>query len=360
MKRCQPGRWLIAVALACLLPRGVAAQVTTEQSASILFFPKVIADGTWDTTIQIANVSSNQRSAHCFYVDAALANPDAPPGPDNLPVWSTIDFDIWLTPMQPTHWGVSHGRSDNPTDTTCDPTNFDCDGAGYDPGNILPVPPGFRGEAVCVEVDASGFPVPGNALIGKATLTNLDTGDIATYSAIGLHGEDSNNMDGVLCLGGGMSAQCPSGAEYAGCPDTWILDHPTDGSTDPVAGGTSTVSTIITVVPCRQDFHAKLGAAVTVQFLIMNAFEERFSASTTVTGWADVALSTIFQTSVVGSDYAQTDITTVDSSDTPASGIAVVAQTFRTAAGSTTSTATSLHSQGTRSDADLIVIPAQQ
>ena len=55
--------------------RPAAARVTTEQSASILVFPKVIADGTRDTIIQITNTSNNMRHAHCFYVNGALTNP---------------------------------------------------------------------------------------------------------------------------------------------------------------------------------------------------------------------------------------------------------------------------------------------
>ena len=89
------------------LARPVAAAVTTEQSASILVFPKVISDGTRDTIIQITNTSNNMRHAHCFYVNGALTNPSLPVGPLNPPLWTEIDFDIWLTKQQPTHWVVS-------------------------------------------------------------------------------------------------------------------------------------------------------------------------------------------------------------------------------------------------------------
>ena len=57
---------------------------------------------------------------------------------------------------------------------------------------------------------------------------------MSKYNAIGLKGFDTNNMDGVLCLGGGVSDDCPSGAEYEACPQTWILDHPSIGAADPV------------------------------------------------------------------------------------------------------------------------------
>ena len=60
---------------------GHPAGVTTEKSASILVFPKVIADGNRDTIIQITNTSNSIQYAHCFYVDAALTDPTLPVGP---------------------------------------------------------------------------------------------------------------------------------------------------------------------------------------------------------------------------------------------------------------------------------------
>jgi len=229
------------------------ARVTTEQSASILVFPKVIADGTRDTIIQITNTSNNMRHAHCFYVNGAPTVPGVPvcdpstPGCLNPPLWTEIDFDIWLTRQQPTHWVVSRGRLFEPRDATCrtdscDPATTggptvsspqafaDCCDAGIDPGRVPPVPPDFTGELKCIEVDASGFPVPGNALKGEATLEDPRTGDVSKYNAIGIKGFDTNNMDGTLCLGGGVTNECPTGAEYEACPSLWILDHPAVGA----------------------------------------------------------------------------------------------------------------------------------
>src|ERR1700690_2375820 len=118
----QRGRvGLVTAALVGLVVSGAQAQVvinppTTEQSASILVFPKVIADGTRDTIIQITNTSNNMRLTHCFYVDGALTNTSLPAGPQNPPLCTEIDFDIVLTKQQPTHWVVSTGRLNNPLD----------------------------------------------------------------------------------------------------------------------------------------------------------------------------------------------------------------------------------------------------
>jgi hypothetical protein len=318
--------------------RPAAARVTTEQSASILVFPKVIADGTRDTIIQITNTSNNMRHAHCFYVNGALTDNTAPPGPLNPPLCTEIDFDIWLTKQQPTHWVVSTGRLDNPLDkpcrvagklANCDPDSTgsdsaDCCDAGYDPGHVPPVVPDFQGELKCIEVDASGFPVPGNALKGEATLENLADGDVSKYNAIGLKGFDTNNMDGTLCLGGGVSASCPSGAEYEACPAAWILDHPSDGATDPVVteqsfctepdgdtinSCTSSVDTSLTVVPCTENFETQSPQPITLQFAITNEFEQTFSASTTFACWASFDLediNSIFQVDNVGGNILQT------------------------------------------------------
>ena len=101
--RRQRGRvGLMAAALVGLVVGGAQAQVTTERSSSILVFPKVIADGTRDTVIQITNTSNSMVHAHCFYVNGALTFPELPPGAINPPLWIETDFDIWLTKQQPT------------------------------------------------------------------------------------------------------------------------------------------------------------------------------------------------------------------------------------------------------------------
>src|SRR5262249_53876008 len=107
--RRQRGRiGLMAAALVALVVSGAAAQdvdrndISTARSSSILVFPKVIADGTRDTVIQITNTSNSVVYAHCFYVNGAPQF--GPFGPDgipnsgdedprfNPPLWTEIDF----------------------------------------------------------------------------------------------------------------------------------------------------------------------------------------------------------------------------------------------------------------------------
>jgi hypothetical protein len=353
-------RQLISAAVLTALPLSATAQVTTEQSASIIVFPKVIADGTWDTVIQVANQSSNMRHARCFYVNAAPPGTDQPPGRLDAPQWAVIDFDIALTPRQPTHWVASRGRPDDSSDATCyvDKPPY-CDGAGLDPGPVPALPPGFRGELLCIEVDPGGFPVPGNALFGEATLQQLATGDIAKYNAIGLHGEDTNNEDSVLCLGNSGAAACPSGAEYTPCPDTWILNHLADGTADPLGGAGSGVATSITVVPCTLDLASQRPSTVTLQFVLTNELEQTLSATTTVTCWADIPLASIspaFTRDTLGGEFVQTRIRAAG----PPGGFMVVAETVRTASATgapANSSMVNLQIEGTQSRSDVIVLP---
>ena len=97
----------VAVALGMLATTAHGA-VTTERGASILAFPKVLADGESDTIIQITNISNNMVHARCFYVNAQLGLLR------RHPLWQETDFSIWLTKQQPTHWQVSTGRFVDP------------------------------------------------------------------------------------------------------------------------------------------------------------------------------------------------------------------------------------------------------
>ena len=330
-----------------LLAKPATAKVTTEQSASILIFPKVIADGNRDTIIQITNTSNDMRHAHCFYVNGALTIPSLPPGPNNKPLWTETDFDIWLTKQQPTHWVVSTGRLDNPFDescrrSSCDPDSSgtdhaDCCDAGFDPGHVPPVAPDFTGELKCIEVDASGFPLGGNSLKGEATIVSLSDLDVSKYNAIGLKGFDTNNMDGILCLGGGVTPDCPAGAEYEACPATWILDTPTVGSSDHIVDeqsfcdgpNCSSVSTTVTVVPCSENFETQAPPVITLQFALENEFEQPFSASTSFQCWASFDLAQIgngvFLASSVHGELLQTRMR--NATGTPGGVVAVIEET---------------------------------
>ena len=402
---------LVSVVLAGLAAGAARADTTTDRSASILVFPKVIADGTRDTIIQISNTSNSVVHAHCFYVNARAGRPLSPPDPVfNPPLWQELDFDIWLTQQQPTHWVVSEGRLIDPSDPACDQNNADCNGSGIDPGRVPPVVQPFTGELKCIEVDASGAPLSGNHLKGEATQVRLDvcdpnsfvttarcpassailerelglpgcrrrcqpsrqlfprqisTGllyDVSKYNAIGILGNEFNNGDGVLCLGGQPDdGDCPTGAEYNACPDTWILNHFGQGVEDPVAGTDSSVDTRITIVPCTENFETQEPTTVTIQLLTWNEFEQPFSSSVQVTCWADLALEDINPafTSGLRTTYEQTRLR---SANLTTSGFMVVEEpsTDETSDNFSSEAAFNLHVEGQRTTADKITIPSEQ
>ena len=278
---------------------------------------------------------------------------------------------------------------DNPSDkscrggTTCDPSttgtdHADCCDAGLDPGRVPPVVPGFTGELKCIEVDQGGFPVPGNALKGEATLEEIATGDVSKYNAIGLKGFDTNNMDGVLCLGGGVTDQCPTGAEYEGCPASWILDHPATGAPDRVVEQQefctdhpcSTVTTNLTVVPCSENFETQSPPPVTLQFRVYNEYEQFFSASTTVTCWGSFDLGSsdplanginpVFNAAALGGEIVQSFVRSA--AGTPRGVMIVIEETHTDLVHSLTARnaqngVTSFQDQAGQ---DIITIPADQ
>jgi hypothetical protein len=369
MIRC----WGVAacLALGIILGGRAAADVTTERGSSILIFPRILSDSVGfqtdapvDTIIQISNISNSMVFAHCFYVNAAPVNPFFPPGVVNPPLWQEVDFDIWLTKQQPTHWVVSTGRRDDPTDPACTKTFRNCSGAGFDPGLVPPVSDPFTGELKCIEVDSTGAPINGNHLKGEATLVTPD-GDASKYNAIGVLGLNTtlntNDGDTTLCLGGGISETCPAGAEYNACPQTLILNHFAENATDPVVdlldNVDSSVTTELTLVPCTEDFEDQLPASVVVQFVLYNEFEEQFSTSTTVTCWANFRLNDVarvFDVGFLGTRFVQTRMNPATDDE---SGLVGVAEEFHTKFDTETITARAalnLHIEGARPKSDVI------
>jgi len=399
----------IAVALG-MIASSAGALVTTERGASILAFPKVLADGTADTLIQITNISNNMVHAQCYYVNAA-------PDVFGNPLWQVTDFTIWLTKQQPTHWQASVGRFVNPVDNTACISggqyipSSSCDGAGIDPGAIPPTAEGFQGELKCVEVDVAGNPIGGNHLKGEATIITADD-DVSKYNAIGIQGTDLAGETGpqlLLNQPNDADGGDPVG-QYNACPNALLLNHLADGVTDPVLfangfGGTCSVGgapcysdadcgasvcnnaprvldatdqvdlrsatlTDLTLIPCTQDFENKIPESVTVQFVIWNEFEERFSASTTITCWANFYLfqvdspndpeRSVFSFPILGTVAAHTRIT-----PNPDSGavLGVAGVTRADSQGNLARAAFNIHMEGDRFSAsggeitDVITLP---
>ncbi len=343
------GLWtLSAAALGVCGLVGVASasstDISTERSGSMIVFPKVIADGTTDTVIQITNTGNPTVLARCFYINAAV------PGQCN-----ETDFEIFLTRQQPTEWVVSTGRSSRDLSD------------GFPPG-LVPAIGGsagnpFAGELKCIQVDDSGAPLPTNVLIGQATLVH-GNGDVSGYSAIAFQGnpQASTPIGDDISLNLTQNSNGSLSGEFSPCPDTLIVNHFADGVVEPVidelqpgfcAGTPNTcpISTDLTLVPCQEDLENQVPGSVTMQFEVRDEFEVPYSFSTTVTCWLDVSLgklSGVLKSTSFGSAAAQMRIT-------GAGGVIGVAEENRSGAWA----AFNLATEGTQSGVDHVVLPAQ-
>lgn len=350
--------WLahLGVALALVVLSGARAGAvvgevsgtSTDRSGTLLLFPKVIADSTRDSMIQITNTLNTERFAHCIYVNGAafcsvsqgLCTPDTAgdsdcplPGELCIPQWQETNFDISLTRQQPTIWRVSTGRVVNVVDEedgNCE--EDEVEGApnqscpGIDPGLVPPLPT-FRGELKCVETDEGGAPRPGNALKGEAILETLGSTppQVSTYNSINIEATDGESANGdntedfVLKLAGGEFNVCPNITEFAHyanlaqdsiaadsgsgiCDDEGLCSGgPTPGAPCTVGGGecgagtcqTCPVRTEITFIPCTQNFELGVPIPTTVQVRAIDELETSQSAIFDLTCWANYTLDQI-------------------------------------------------------------------
>jgi hypothetical protein len=402
---------LFGAVVACA--SGVArADVTSDEPAAILVFPKVVVDtgtppatarGPVDTLIRVTNTSTQAVSIHCFWINAnghcsnsplTICDPNvvglnSPCGTSGIcqPGWQETDFFVNVTARQPVAWLASQGAracEDTPDRwVPCFPLGANDPPSSSNNGgsSVLAVAEDpFVGELKCIAVDKNDVPVDSNVLKGEAEIVRSTPTqvDVAGYNAIGIPAiPGRNNQDSVLVLGGGCvggsraqlsctnDADCPGGrcpGEYSSCPNILILDHFFDGADDPISG--KEVNTDITLVPCSEDFLNQVPVRTPVQFLVRNEFEQRFSTSRAVTCFQEFRISnidtsskdrSIFSAAVSGTLTGQTRIRGVMDQD-PAHGHTLlgVAEEFRYGGGTA---AFNLHFDATRPQSDFIYLP---
>ena len=176
------------------------------------------------------------------------------------------------------------------------------------PGSIPPAPEvPFTGELLCIELDVgTGSPSDRNDYKGEATLIKTIRADIDVnkYNAIGIKAIEGRMIEpvNVLNIGGpdaeyGVFNETVDPPRFGGCPNILTLNHFFDGANvlthDREVQGE--VNSELTIVPCERDYlnQTANGLFTTIQFLIFNEFEQRFSASTKVNCYKEVQLSDI-------------------------------------------------------------------
>jgi len=391
-----------------LLVGTTRADVSTTNPAAIVVFPKLRVETTdpfrkIDTIVQLTNTADNPVNVRCFYVNAnghcsndptAICDPRGTPADTVtschtlfaacLPGWQETDFSFTLPAKQPIFWTVRQGLPTLPLDFNLPPGSVT---KQFNTGSIPPASEDpFIGELKCIEVGDDELPIDSNDLKGEATIEEIDRGltppgaavdggnshsgiglgvtlDSRSYNAIGIQAiPGANDRDNVLVLG----------VEYNACPNILVLDHFFDDAFEPATE--HRVTTDITFVPCSEDFEFQFPITTTVQFLVFNEFEQRFSTSRPVRCLAELQLSdidtrpgtkdnfaSIFNIAVEGTLTGQTLARGVsDGSTTHGNGLLAVAEEFHTGTliGSrTTSAAFAVHQRGTRQSPDTILLP---
>lgn len=398
MRQVRWASWMVglAMALAVCGVRPAGADIRSDQAAAIVEWPSVISvqedfifgtDFVIDTIIQLSNTSLDPVKAWCFYENAnshctntgevcvfAEECCDMELGCGVcVPGWIETDFFINLTPRQPLGWSANFGLADFFTGSP--PKGFDLfefpldgvtffgiGGSSNAGSRIPPVPEDpFNGSLRCIAVDEDGIPVDRNVLKGEATIVlfgedegpdEADIVNVAKHNAIGIQAiEGAVNDDNVLVLGGPEP-------EYNGCPNFLILNHFFDGAANPVIGEDSFILTLLTLVPCTQDFLRQIPGSAVVQYLVYNEFEQRFSTSRPFICKQLILLSnidttqnerSIFFAGVAGTLTGQTRMNPLGSG---ALGVATEIHV-----GDTGIADFNLHYQGDRVEPDLITLP---
>jgi hypothetical protein len=384
----RKGRWVswLGVAAAAVAFGGVGtvqADVVSDRAAAIVNYPIVeveVQGGVtiMDTLFQLSNTSDEPVLAHCFYENAnshctntgIVCQSSAQCTGDGLgicvPGWNENDFYVRLTPRQPLGWLASEGLTEFPIDGI----NRTGVGGSSNVGSRIPQVPElpFLGMLKCIAIDDNGNPVDRNVLKGEATVLTLVTPNIdaVKYNAVGIQAiAGAVNNDRTLVLGGDE-------AEYNGCPSVLILNHFFDGVKSPVnvAGvGPTTpypIRTALALMPCSQDLLRQIPGRSTVQYLVYNEFEQRFSTSRTVDCLQFLPLSlidttqperSIFNAGVSGTVAGQTRLTPLHD------GLIGVAWELHNPTGlagigpATSTAAFNIHYQGSRAAADEIILP---
>ncbi|MCK6555097.1 hypothetical protein L6Q96_11050 [Candidatus Binatia bacterium] len=195
--------------------------------SAFLVFPLIESTGYRDTRIEIVNLSGNPQELECFFVEGSAC--------------MEIGFVLILTPYQPLTWLASSGLVDLTS------------------GSAAP-PFWGEGELKCVVVPPRPEAPYHNTIQGRATAFGLD-GRTLSYGAVAFQRLSDGDYTGTINLNGSAYAQCPRRLHFD------------------VLTETSLAASEVVVVPCTEDLLLQKPTTLTVQVLVVNEFEQTYSAS---------------------------------------------------------------------------------
>ncbi len=269
-----------------------------------------------DTRVQLTNTSEFLTTVDCFYINAnshcggdggPICRTDqdcsAFPGLRCVPGWAKTDFRLTLTKRQPLSWSISDGLSLSDLPCAIEP----CGSGGQNSdGSVPPVPEDpFIGELVCIQKDAGDADRPSdrNDLKGESTFVRTVNGSIDAHksNAIAIKAiEGAQDGDPSTLNIGGPDAEYgafPADGQESnvGCPNIWTVNHFFEGApvTTHEGDNVTNVNSKLTVVPCGADLLLDVPDSATLQFLIYNEFEQRFSSSTRIDCYREMRLADI-------------------------------------------------------------------
>jgi hypothetical protein len=219
-------RAVLGAALVVLLPTHAPAQPPQKLPSALLVFPLLQADGNYDTRIDILNLTGLNVEVQCFYIRSGSC--------------LEVGFFFELTPHQPVSWLASQGS--------------------FVPFTSTAIPPFFgEGELKCGIVTSRPEVEFHNALQGRATVF-AQNGQTVSYGATAFRRLTDGEPTGIFNL---------NGSTYTACPNRLHFQVLTD----------ETLPNDLVLVTCDEDLITQTPKNVTVQFQVINEFEQAFSAS---------------------------------------------------------------------------------
>jgi hypothetical protein len=225
--------------------------------SALLIYPLIDSDGGFsrDTRVELVNLTGRPVDVHCFYIQGSSCG--------------EIGFFVRLTANQPMSWLASQGT--------------------YNAISRSAVPPfSGQGELKCaVQPSEPGLDAH-NAIQGRAVVFGSD-GNTLGYGAVAFRRLSDGDFENVLELDGSTYSRCPDEQHFV-----FLASDPS-----PAPGSE------LIMAPCSEDLENQVPTVTTVQFEVINEFEQHLSASVSVNCYDRHflrQLSSVFTFNTLGSE----------------------------------------------------------